>query len=58
MKKRVTVRLDGPTVEYFKVLAGETGIPFQTLINMELRECAAFKTDLNLEWRPEKAGSR
>jgi predicted DNA binding CopG/RHH family protein len=58
LKRRVTIRLDGPTVEYFKQLAEETGIPYQTLINLYLRDCAESKKELNLEWRPEKAGAR
>ena len=58
LKRRVTIRLDGPTVDYFKDLAEETGIPYQTLINLYLRDCAESKKELNLEWRPEKAGAR
>jgi predicted DNA binding CopG/RHH family protein len=58
LKRRVTIRLDGPTVDYFKELAEETGIPYQTLINLYLRDCAESKKELNLEWRPEKAGAR
>ena len=58
LKRRVTIRLDSPTVEYFKGLAEETGIPYQTLINLYLRDCAESKKELNLEWRPEKAGAR
>jgi predicted DNA binding CopG/RHH family protein len=57
LKQRVTIRLDGPTVKYFKGLAEETGIPYQTLINLYLRDCAESKKELNLDWRPEKAGA-
>ena len=55
LKRRVTIRLDDPTVEYFKTLAEETGIPYQTLINLYLRDCAESKKELNLEWRPERS---
>ena len=58
LKRRVTIRLDGPTVDYFKGLADETGIPYQTLINLYLRDCAEARRELNLAWRPETAGSR
>ena len=58
LKRRVTIRLDAPTVEYFKGLAEETGIPYQTLINLYLRDCAEAKRELNLEWRPETVSSR
>jgi len=52
LTQRVTIRLDQPTVEYFKELAGETGIPYQTLINLYLRDCADSKRELSLDWRP------
>ena len=58
LKRRVTIRLDEPTVEYFKVLAEETGIPYQTLINLYLRDCAESKRELNLEWRPETEAAK
>lgn len=58
LKQRVTIRLDAPTVEYFKGLADETGIPYQTLINLYLRDCAESKKELSLDWGPEKAASR
>ena len=41
LKKPVTIRLDEATITYFKDLADETGIPYQTLINLYLRDCAA-----------------
>lgn len=41
LKKSVTIRLGEPTIEYFKELATDTGIPYQTLINLYLRDCAA-----------------
>ncbi len=57
LKRRVTIRLDSPTVDYFKALADETGIPYQTLINLYLRDCAESKRELNLEWSPEAAST-
>ncbi len=40
LKKQVTLRLGMDVIEYFKTLAEETGIPYQNLINLYLRECA------------------
>jgi predicted DNA binding CopG/RHH family protein len=54
LKKQITLRLDEPTVEYFKGLAQETAIPYQTLINLYLRECAASRKHLHLAWQPAK----
>jgi predicted DNA binding CopG/RHH family protein len=50
LKKRVTIRLDEPTVEYFKGLSEDVGIPYQTLINLYLRDCAESKRELSFEW--------
>ncbi len=57
LKKRVTIRLDVPTVDYFKQRAEETGIPYQTLINLYLRDCAASKRELKLEWHSATTGA-
>jgi predicted DNA binding CopG/RHH family protein len=57
LKKSVTIRLDETTIDYFKQLAAETEIPYQTLINLYLRECAATGRKLSLEWRPPNRGA-
>jgi len=53
-RRSVTIRLDGATVEYFKTMAGETGVRYQTLINLYLRECAATGKRLGLSWESKK----
>ncbi len=40
VRKRVTINLDGSTVDYFKQEAMQTGLPYQTLINVYLGQCA------------------
>jgi uncharacterized protein (DUF4415 family) len=50
LKKQVTIRLDEITIEHFKSLAAETGIRYQTLINLYLRECAAKRKRLSNTW--------
>jgi len=50
LKQPVTMRLDRDTVTYFKSLALETGIPYQTLINLYLRDCAAHQRKLRMKW--------
>jgi uncharacterized protein (DUF4415 family) len=49
-KKQLTIRLDEDTIEYFRELAEEIGIPYQSLINLYLRECAAEKRKLHMKW--------
>ena len=53
LKKQVTIRLDDSTLAYFRGLSDETGIGYQTLINLYLRECAGSRKRLSLQWRPE-----
>ena len=55
-KRSVTIRLDESTVAYFKRMGTELEIPYQTLINLYLRECAGSKRRLNMEWRSPKRG--
>ena len=51
LKKQITIRLEEPTIEYFKVLAIEMDVPYQTLINLYLRDCAQSERKLNLKWK-------
>jgi uncharacterized protein (DUF4415 family) len=52
LKKAVTIRLDQDALVYFQNLAEEMGIPYQTLINLYLRDCATLKKKLRLQWKP------
>jgi uncharacterized protein (DUF4415 family) len=49
-KKQLTLRLDEDTIEYFRSLSEESGIPYQSLINLYLRECAAENKKLTMKW--------
>ncbi len=49
-KRQITIRLDNDTVQYFKSLSQQCGIPYQNLINLYLRDCAAEKKQLKLDW--------
>lgn len=51
LKKSVTIRLDEGAIDYFKSIAIEVGIPYQSLINLYLRDCAATHKKLNLSWK-------
>ena len=50
LKKQVTIRLDIDTIDYFKHLSEDNGIPYQTLINLYLRDCAQKHKKLRMEW--------
>ena len=51
LKKSITIRLDEDSVGYFKAISEEIGIPYQTLINLYLRDCATSHRKLNLHWK-------
>ena len=51
LKKPVTIRLDEGSISYFKGMADETGIPYQSLINLYLKDCATAQRRLNLTWK-------
>jgi predicted DNA binding CopG/RHH family protein len=50
LKKPVTIRLGVDILEYFKQLAGETGIPYQNLINLYLRDCVVSGRKPSFKW--------
>ncbi len=55
LKRQVTIRLDVSSVEYFKELAAELGMPYQNLINLFLRDCAVKKSRPVLAWADREA---
>jgi uncharacterized protein (DUF4415 family) len=57
LKKAITIRLDAATVDYFKGLADELDVPYQTLINLYLRDCAITGRRPAMHWRPPKSGA-
>lgn len=57
LKRSVTIRLDEETVVYFKDMAAELEIPYQTLINLYLRECAGTGRRLAMEWKKPRRGA-
>jgi predicted DNA binding CopG/RHH family protein len=50
LKKQITIRIEPSTIEYFKSLAKEMGIPYQNLINLYLRDCALGGKRPSLHW--------
>lgn len=50
LKQQVTIRLGVDVIDYFKELAEETGIPYQNLINLYLRDCVASGRRPSLKW--------
>lgn len=51
LKKQITIRLDDESISYFKSLSDEVGIPYQSLINLYLRDCVVSHRKLNLNWK-------
>lgn len=51
LKKPITIRLDQDAITYFKSMSEEMGIPYQSLINLYLKDCATSKKRLNLAWK-------
>ena len=51
LKAKVSIRMDKPTIAYFKALSRDSGIAYQTLINLYLRDCAISHKRLSLAWK-------
>lgn len=50
LKRQVTLRIGEDVIEYFKKEAAETGVPYQSLIDLYLRDCVASQRKLRLQW--------
>lgn len=51
LKKQITIRLDEDSITYFKAVSEQVGIPYQSLINLYLRDCAASNRKLSVSWK-------
>ncbi|NLL62784.1 MAG: BrnA antitoxin family protein [Ruminococcaceae bacterium] len=50
-KKQITINIDVDTIDYFKEEANNSGIPYQTLINLYLADCVQNKKKLQMLWK-------
>lgn len=50
LKKQITINLDQNTIAYFKEQSEALGIPYQTLINLYLRDCVQNKRKFKFNW--------
>lgn len=48
LKKQITINVDSSIIDFFKNLSDDTGIPYQTLINLYLRDCVQNNKHLNI----------
>lgn len=51
LKKQITINIDSDTIEYFKTQSESSGIPYQTLINLYLSDCASQKKQIQTSWK-------
>ena len=50
LKRSVTMRLSEDVIDYFKQMAEESGVPYQSLINLYLRDCVAHHRKVDISW--------
>ena len=51
LKRSVTIRLSEDVIAYFKAMAEESGVPYQRLINLYLRDCAEKDRKVDIQWK-------
>lgn len=51
LKRQITINIDCDVIDYFKAQSEENGIPYQTLINLYLKDCAKNKRELQMSWQ-------
>lgn len=50
LKQQITIKIDCKIVEHFKKMAENSGIPYQTLINLYLDDCVNNNREINISW--------
>ena len=50
LKRQITINIDNDTIDFFKEQSEESGIPYQTLINLYLSDCAKNRKRLQMSW--------
>jgi len=50
LKRQITIRIEEETVSYFKQLAKDSGIPYQSLINLYLKDCVQSHRKPGFKW--------
>ena len=50
LKKQVTIRMGVDIIDYFKKMSEKTGIPYQNLINLYLRDCVHSRRKISIKW--------
>lgn len=51
LKKQISININNYVIDYFKEQSAETGIPYQTLINLYLTDCVENKRKLSFTWK-------
>ena len=50
LKKQITINIDNDTIDFFKEQSRESGLPYQTLVNLYLADCATHNRKLDISW--------
>lgn len=51
LKKQISINISVEVLDYFKLQADESGIPYQTLINMYLTDCVRKGLKPDISWK-------
>lgn len=51
IKRQITIRINASTINYFKKMSTEQGIPYQTLIDSYLTDCAIRRKKISIQWK-------
>ncbi len=55
LKKSITMRLSEDIIGYFKDMSVESGVPYQSLINLYLRDCVLHHRKVDISWDNNKS---
>ena len=53
LKKQITININNEVLDYFKEMSNQTGVPYQSLINLYLLDCVKTKRSLSFGFNKE-----
>ena len=51
LRQQITINIDSDIIDFFKNMAANSGIPYQTLINLYLADCMKQNKHPEISWK-------
>lgn len=51
LRQQITINIDSEAIDFFRQMSANCGIPYQTLINLYLSDCAKNNRRIDISWK-------